>query len=505
MKKLSDEIAYSIINQRRIESIKNSHIKFMKHAWRKKTLFVSGFHTEKICERIDRAFGDYRKGKSSYILINVHHRAGKSDIVSRYLGPHFLGEFPDQEVMQVSYQANLAIGFSSYARNVFRSDEYRELYPDINLSDETNKKNEWVIIDNERRETGGKLYASGLLSGLTGQGYSLGILDDYIKGRSAAESLVQRDNCWDCFTNDFLTRMAPVHIVLILATIWHYDDLSGRIEKAMKSDPDFPQFEIMRFPAKACDYKGEGSYRGEYLFLERYPVEWYRNQYAMLGKYASAALLDCDPMLRGGGRLSTDGIVYEDGLPEKTKEGKEFKLRIARIWDVAHTKKQRSNEDPDWTSGTKLGFEKRKDDPVLHLWILDVVRTREGALKRDGIMKAVAQADSSAIAQGVEESLDSKDAFEYIRSALPMISWNRIHVSGDKSTRATPLEPIFETPGHVHVIRGDWNSDWLNEVLRFDGSGKDHDDQIDNMSAGYTFLVGKSVSVPDWSAGALGL
>jgi phage terminase large subunit-like protein len=55
------------------------------------------------------------------------------------------------------------------------------------------------------------------------------------------------------------------------------------------------------------------------------------------------------------------------------------------------------------------------------------------------------------------------------------------------------LEVIFETPGHVHVIRGDWNNAWIDEVIKFDGTGNSHDDQIDNLSAGYIFLVGNDI------------
>ena len=409
----------------------------MRYAWLKKSDFIVGFHTKKICERIDRAFEDFRNGKSSYILINVHHRSGKSDIVSRYLGAHFLGEFPDQEVMQVSYQANLAIGFSAFGRNVFKSEAFRELYPDVYLSEETNKKNEWLIVSSNGTPTGGQLYASGIASGLTGQSCACGILDDYIRGRSAAESEVQRNNVWESFTNDFMTRLAPIHIVIILATIWHWDDVSGRIEKAMQNDPDFPKFDIMRFPAKAENYQGEGEYPGKYLFLERFPESWYLTQYATLGIYSSAALLDCNPQLRSGGKLSLVGIVYEDFGPFPTQ------IKTARIWDLAHTAKQRSKDDPDYTSGTKLAFEKRSGDPVLHLWVFHVYRTREGAKKRDAEIEANVQSDGKFVTQAIEKTIESGDAFEYLSSAVKDVPWKQIPIHGDKGARATPLEVIF--------------------------------------------------------------
>lgn len=479
----------NLLEQEEREASRKNHLDFMQHCWMKgiHDPLVVGFHTRRICERIDKAIEDFRNGKSTYLVINVHHRAGKSDIVSRYLGAHFLGEFPDQEVMQVTYQANLAASFSTFGRNVFRSDKFQELYPNIHLSHETNKKNEWVIVDNDENPTGGKLYASGLQSGLTGNGYALGVLDDYFAGRAEAESKVQRDNAWDAFTDDFMTRRAPVSIVIVLATQWHWDDISGRIRNEAEKNADFPQFESIRFPARARDYPGREKYPGEFLFLERYNREWYVSQYATLGRYSSAALMDCDPQMRTGGVLSTDGIVWYDRgdweIPSETN------IQWARIWDLAHTAKQRSGDDPDYTSGTLIGFERRGGDPILHLWIKHRVRLRAGAVKRDETIELHAEKDGKFVKQAIENTVESKDAYEYICKNIPGYNWQQINISGDKLARAAPLEPIFEAPGHVHVLRGDWNDEWLDEIVKFTGTGNEHDDGIDNLSAGYIMLV----------------
>lgn len=473
----------------------DKHLEFMKYCWVKgDSPLITGHHTKKICNRIDKAFDDFKHGKSTYLLINVHPRAGKSDIVSRYLGPHFLGEFPNEEVMQVSYQANLATQFAAFGRNIVRGSRYQTLYPHVGLSRETNKKNEWVITNQKSgKPTGGKLYASGLQSGLTGNGFALGVLDDYFAGRKEAESKVQRDNAWVAFTDDFMTRRAPVCIVIVLATQWHWDDITGRIKREMDENPDFPRFEQMKFPARARDYHDPSEYPGEFLFLQRFDAEWYRSQYATLGKYSAAALFDCDPRPREGGILSTEGIVWHD--PGDLLIPGETKIKWVRVWDLAHTAKQRAGDDPDWTSGTLLGFQDVPGDPVKHLWIKHRFRTREGAAERDRLIKLYADKDGRFVKQAVESSLDAKDAFAYLQRSMPDISWSEIPISGDKTVRATPLEPIFEAPGHVHVVRGDWNDEWLDEVMNFDGTGKQHDDGIDNMSAGYIMLVGDGITM----------
>ena len=268
----------------------------------------------------------------------------------------------------------------------------------------------------------------------------------------------------------------------------------------MKNNPDFPQFKTISFPARARDYAGPGEYIGEFLFTERYNDQWYRRQYATLGKYSASALLDCNPSMREGGRLSTDGISWEDG----TGWPSETAIQWARIWDLAHTSKQRSGDDPDWTAGTLLGFENRPGDLVPHLYVKHVARIREGAVKRDRTIKMHADKDGRFVKQAIENSLDAKDAYEYIAEAIPDISWSKIMLDGDKGVRATPLESIFEAKAHVHVMRGAWNDEWLDEVIRFDGLGNDHDDQVDNLSGGYIFLLGSgNMRISDKTAAAM--
>ena len=481
--------AAALVSALRAANARASHLDFMRRCWmRPLEPMIEGFHTRRICDAIDRAFDRFRAGKSTCLMISVHPRAGKSDIVSRYLGPHFLGEFPSREVMQVSYSASKVEEFSAFGRQVVRSPYYSRLYPLVHLSDETNRKSEWTIVDDKGVPTGGRLYASGLQSGLTGNGYHLGILDDYCAGRADAESLAYRNAAWGAFTDDFMTRRAPVSITIILATQWHIDDINGRVKARMAEDPAFPRFEVLSFPARASDWKAQHptgeQYSGAYLFEERMGREWYESQYATLGPYSSASLMDCNPLPRTGGRLDISGIDYVDVVPDDRA------LQWARVWDLAHTAKQRAGDDPDWTSGTLLAFEERPGDPVPHLWISDVVRTREGAMERDALIRSTAGADGYYVRQAVGNSMDAKDAYQYLIAALPQLSWSPVTEHGDKAARATPLEPIFASPGHVHVRRGEWVDAWLDEVMRFDGSGKQHDDQVDNLSAGYILLMG---------------
>lgn len=482
-----------VANKDEIRKIKArySHLEFMQYCWQKpQEPLVVGLHTREICRLIDESMEKLKQGESTFLLIKVHFRAGKSDIVSRFLPAHFLGEYPDKDVMVVGYNSSLAEGFSRYGRALISTREYQSLYPNTTI---TGGVQSWSI--NGRI---GVVTASGLTSGITGKGYTLGICDDYCSSRADAESENMRNSTWEHFTNDFLTRRSPNSITIVLATQWHIDDIIGRIERKINPesdeyDPEFPKFKVVSFPARDGEVEigvkdkqkyGDLKYHLEtvkykWLFPERYNEDWYRSQFASLGEYASSALLQCNPTTRGGNLLKVGNVVVHNSLSEFPH------IRYDRIWDLAHSEKQTQKADPDWTSGTLIGFRKVKD--VWEVWIRDVARIRATAPERDQFIMAVAEKDGGAVQIGVEISIDARDTILIMQKALKgrrrVIP---IRTTGDKVTRMSYLEPCFES-GNVHILKAEWNLDWLKEAKEFP-SGK-HDDQMDNISAGYELRV----------------
>lgn len=456
----------------------------MEYCWQTAEPMVSGIHTKEVCRLIDKAIEDYRNGESTFLVVKMPFRHGKSQMLSRFLPPHFLGEFPDSEVMLVTYASSLAETFSRYARSILTSPEYKELYPDIRIDKKNSGVQEWGIEGHV-----GHCTASGLTSGITGKGYHLGLLDDYCASRSDAESETIRNSSWEHFTNDFLTRRAPVSITIVLATPWHVDDIIGRIERKINPDneefdKDFPPFKVVSFPAVNGEVEvGEDEttfcktkkVKYKTLFPERFNDTWYKQQFASLGTYASSALLQCNPVSRGGNVFNMKGIHIHDSLSEFPN------IRYDRIWDLAHTEKQVNKNDPDYTSGTLVGY--RKINNAWEIWIKDVARIRANAPERDRFIRACTDKDGYGVAVGIENSVESKDAINVMKDILMgKRSLIPINIKDDKIVRGSYLEPIFEA-GNIHILRGSWNFDWLQEFNQFP-SGK-HDDQVDNVTAGY--------------------
>lgn len=409
-------------------------------------------------------------------LIPTHN----SEIISRKLPAHFLGLFPDGKVLMTGHTASLAVGYSKESRNLLMTDRYHDLFPNTELNPFDSSASHWKVSGRN-----GEVFACGLGGSMAGQGYTLGIVDDYCRNREAAESPGQREKMWGSFTNDFLTRRAPRSITIITATPWHVDDIIGRIKKSMQDDPFFPKFEFVVIPAFSDEYD-QGI-----LFPERFNRGWYEEQKAALGSYGTASLLQCNPVQQGGNVLQIDNVkrVPLDKFPD---------IPYARIWDLAHTEKQRNSPDPDYTSGTLLAFRRKPGAPRLwELWIKDVKRFRYDAPKRDNQILNITIQDGPYVKVAIERSIDSRDAFQHLQKLLlgqRVVS--PIPIRSDKVVRASALEPLFED-GDVYIPEGvTWHQAWQEELSEFP-NGR-HDDMVDNLSAGYLYFVKApgTISVP---------
>ena len=179
------------------------HLNFMQTVWRNRAEpLVVGLHTRAICNLIDKAVNDFDEGKSTFLIINVPPRHGKSDMISKYEPVHFMAMHPDKDVMVVSYNSSLAIGHSNFSRDLMTTDAFKEIFPNVQLSSKSSASDSWGVDGGI-----GIVTASGLSSGITGKGYHFGILDDYCAGRAEAESRIQRDTMWYSFVNAKPTQL----------------------------------------------------------------------------------------------------------------------------------------------------------------------------------------------------------------------------------------------------------------------------------------------------------
>lgn len=442
---------------------------FMHYCWWNPWPLIEGKHTREICDRLTKAVWDWMNGTSTFLVVQVPFRHGKSDIVSRALPAFFLGVAQHQQpdVITTGYGAKLVESFSRKCRGIIDTPAYRRVFPGVRLSSQKNAADKWAVEGSV-----GEVTAVGLGGSLTGHGGALIVLDDYCKTRQEAESPAYRQHTWEAFKDDLMTRRAPVSLVIVCATRWHTHDVVGQIQEHSRKDPDFPQFETLSFPARK-----EGEY--EYLFPERFSEEWYRSQRAMLGKYSAAALLDLDPVVRGGNMFRVDNVHFV--MPDEVPDG----LLQGRAWDLASTQKERDKDDPDFTCGIKGGVTYEEGMPVL--WITDCVALQEEAPKRNKSILEATKRDGPGVRVLVESVAGYKDTYTTLADILKgQRVVVKVNVSGEKVVRAAPLEPLFEA-GNVRMVRGPWNDLVINQITAFPGADE-HDDAVDAMAILYEHL-----------------
>lgn len=453
----------------------DSLLDFMRYTWQSSTSFLVGRHTREITARLTRATSDYLRGISTYLLVTVPFRHGKSEIISRNFPPYFFGHNPDAEIILTTYGQELSNRMSKDARRIMRLKEYREVFwkENIRIASDASAVQTWEI-EGKR----GKFQATGIGGGSTGKGADVLIVDDYLKGRSEAESETIRNTQWDDFSDNLMTRLAPVHIVVILATPWHTDDIIGRIKNRMTAghkdyNPDFPKFEIMKFPARDD--------QGHYLFPERFNEEWYKMQFATLGAYSSAALLQCEPTPRAGNMFRVENIRIADTMPQG--------LRWCRFWDLASTEKERNKPDPDYTSGALVAAQKIKGE--WHVYVKDVRYMQGEAPARNRLIKQTSDMDGAAVRIGVESVAGYKDTYTILRDIIKNRIIVKINATKDKVVRCSELEVPVEA-GHLYFLRGAWNQAVLEEFASFPAGV--HDDKVDSIAG--AFEMAKELNGP---------
>lgn len=402
------------------------------------------------------------KGERCYRIYIMPPRHGKSDLVSRRFPVWVLLNKPSDEVILTGYSGHLASEMSFAARQCMN-----EVGPSFGIHLEEARRS----VVTWRTKAGGGVHAVGLGGTITGHGADYLIVDDYMKNREEAESLTMRDKVWDSFRNDLMTRLAPTHAVIIACTRWHADDLVGRILR--ETDPNFPKFEVIRFPAWGDD---------GWLFPERFSPEWYETQRAAVGRYAWGALFMGDPQPRHGNLLRADLIEWEDEMPPG--------LLYVRFWDLASTEKERTKDDPDYTVGVKAAMTAKGE--VRSIWVDDVVRIREEAPKRDRRIRSTAEMDGAAVAIGIETVAGYKDAGTWMKEVLKG-RYRVVLNAPDKDLlqRASKMEAIFEA-GNVHCRRAPWNTVFMSELLVFKSGA--HDDQVAGLTGAYELCLDRPMA-----------
>ena len=111
---------------------------------------------------IAQEFTNIAQNKKGRLIINMPPRHTKSEFASIYFPAWIIGKFPKMKIMQVSHNTELAVRFGSKVRNLIDSPEYKQIFGNVKLREDSKAKGRWET------NFGGEYYAAGVGASITG-------------------------------------------------------------------------------------------------------------------------------------------------------------------------------------------------------------------------------------------------------------------------------------------------------------------------------------------------
>lgn len=163
--------------------------------------------------------------------------------------------------------------------------------------------------------------------------------------------------------------------------------------------------------------------------------------------------------------------------------------KAVRFWDMASTKYDPEKApDPDWTAGVLMVYENGI------AYIIDVVRCREESPEVEALVAKTAAEDGIGVEIRAEQEPGGAGKSlvnMYSRNVVPGYDFDAVTATGNKATRAKPLASANRN-GNLKLVRGEWNTDFIDELCAFkkDGKGVAHDDQVDAAAHAFAQVTG---------------
>lgn len=392
------------------------------------------------------------------LMVMMPPGSAKSTYSDVVFVPWFMARKPRRHVILASYASNIAAKQGRRARQLIKSPSFFNLMG-RKLDADKSAADEWML------DNGSEYMAGGILSGLTGNRAALGILDDPIRGREAAESKTIRDKTWDAYTDDFCSRLIPGAPQVMILTRWHQDDPAGRIlpedwagESGVFQGRDGRTWHVLCLPAIA-DRRDDplGRQIGETLW-----PEWFNDEH-------------WEPFKRN--TRTWTSLYQQQPSPD---EGTYFQRGWFREWEALPKLRLYGSSDyavteggGDWTVHRVWGVD--ADDNLYRVdgWRGQTTADQWIEAKLDLIAKYKPAAwfgEAGVIQKAVEPMLLRRMRERNVRCRIEWVS--SIH---DKATRARG----FQARASMGNVRFEPGAD-LGEFLVFP-AGK-HDDEVDAAS-----------------------
>lgn len=383
-------------------------------------------------------------------------RHGKSLICSTNFPLWYLGRNPTHNVIFTSYGQQVANNFGYKVKTQMLHPIFKTIFPEVKVAPESFSKKDLKL------QNGGSYYAVGAGGPLTSLGGDLIIIDDPIKNRQDAESVLKRETLQAWYQSTLYTRQSPNCVMILIQTRWHDDDLAGWI---LKNDTEK---EWVHLNLPAINEKEEA------LWPEQWPIEKLLKTKMDIGSREFSALYQQRPVLDAGGLFKRSWWRYYKMRPQ-------FK-RIVQFWDTA----QKVGVSNDYSVCATWG---EADDGY---YLLDIWRNKVEAPELERVVKSLYDKHMPS-AVVIEDKSSGASLIQYLRkkTVLPILAFNP--GQRDKVIRASAITPVVES-GRAFLPEGaSFLEDFILEHELFPNTA--HDDTVDSTSMALDFFTMRQAPV----------
>jgi hypothetical protein len=305
---------------------------FVRKVWPE---FIYGGHHKIMAEAFERI----ARGELKRVIINLPPRHTKSKFASVLFPAWYLGNHPQEKILECSHTASLAQDFGRELRNLVATPDYRAIFPELKLSQDARAAGRW------NTSRGGQYFAVGKTGAAAGRGGNLVIVDDPHSEQSIIDNpKLDFEKTWQWYLSGPRQRLQPGAAILVVMTRWGELDLTGQLIKQATEDEhaEPEEWEVIQLPAILPS--------GNSLWPAFWPREEMERTRATLPVSKWMAQYQQSPTSDQG------AIIKREWWQDWTGENPPACERIVQAWDTAYSDKTSANRSACVTWGEFCAF-----------------------------------------------------------------------------------------------------------------------------------------------------
>ena len=450
---------------KKIDYSKNNFLYFVKQMWPE---FIAGAHHKIIADKLE----GIATGELKRLIVNMPPRHTKSEFASYLFPAWMIGRKPKMKIIQATHTTELAVSFGRKVKNLLERDDYKEIFPDANLSADSKASGRWDT------KAGGMYYAVGVGSNLAGRGGALIVIDDPHSEQTAMSNSGFED-AWEWYTGGPRQRLQPGGAIVLVQTRWSQKDMTGQLIKSMAKDPLADQWEVIELPAIMPS--------GSACWPEYWSLPDLESVKASIPPSKWNAQYQQNP-------TGEDNAIIPRSWWKRWKKKNVPDLKyVIQSYDTAFTKRETS----DYSAITTWGVFSPEEGGPPGLILLDSKKGRWDFPELKGIaLEEYEYWDPDTVI--VEAKASGLPLTHELRNTgIPVVNFTPSK-GNDKVSRVHSVSPLFEA-GMVWAPEETFADEMIEEVAAFPNG--EYDDLVDSMTqALMRYRQGNFVNLPsdDW-------